>query len=111
MQYSQEVILLTIVGMMVVTYIPRLLPIALLSNKQFPAIVTQWLSYVPAAILSALLAPSLFIHEGNFSLSFDNMYLWSSIPVFIVAIRTKSFFGTIVTGMIVIAGWRYVLAM
>lgn len=111
MQYSQEIIILTIVGMMVVTYLPRLLPIALLSNKQFPPVVTQWLSYVPAAILSALLAPSLFINNGEFSLSFDNMYLWSAIPVFIVAIRTKSFFGTIVTGMVVIAGWRYVLAM
>ena len=93
MQYSQEVILLTIVGMMAVTYIPRLLPIVFLSNKELPQAVTQWLSYIPAAILSALLAPSLFIYEGEFSLSFDNMYLWSSLPVFLVAIRTKSFFG------------------
>ncbi|SIO09929.1 AzlD domain-containing protein [Halodesulfovibrio marinisediminis] len=111
MQYSPEIILLTIIGMMLVTYIPRLLPIALLSNKQFPEVITQWLSYVPAAILSALLAPSLFIHNGEFSLSFDNMYLWSAVPVFIVAVRTKSFFGTIITGMVVIAAWRYVLAI
>ncbi|OBQ55225.1 AzlD domain-containing protein [Halodesulfovibrio spirochaetisodalis] len=111
MQYSHEIIFLTIVGMMAVTYIPRLLPIALLSNKQFPEVVTRWLSFVPAAILSALLAPSLFIQDGSLSFSFDNKYLWSSIPVFIVAMRTKSFFGTILTGMIVIAGWRYVLSM
>lgn len=111
MHYSQEVIILTIIGMMAVTYIPRLLPIALLSKKQFPAVITQWLAYVPAAILSALLAPSLFINDGEFSVSFENMYLWAAIPVFIVAIKTKSFFGTILTGMIVIAAWRYLVAM
>lgn len=111
MQYSPELILMTIIGMMLVTYIPRLLPIALLSNKQFPQIITKWLGFVPAAILSGLLAPSLFINNGEFSLSFENMYLWSAVPVFLVAVRTKSFFGTIITGMLVIAVWRYILAM
>lgn len=109
MQYTEKIIFLTIVGMMAVTYIPRLLPIALLSKKKFPDVVSSWLGFVPAAILSALLAPSLFIHDDNFSLSFDNKYLWSAIPVFIVAYWTRSFFGTIVTGMLVIAGWRYLL--
>ena len=109
MQHSQEVVILTIIGMMLVTYIPRLLPIAFLSNRKMPQVVTDWLGFVPAAILAALLAPSLFVYEGEFSLTFDNQYLWSAIPVFIVAIRTKSFFGTIATGMAVIALWRFLL--
>jgi len=110
-EYTEEIILLTLAGMMAVTFIPRLLPIALLSNKKFPNSITRWLGYIPAAILSALLAPALLIHDGNFTVSFDNKYLWSSIPVFIVAVRTKSFFGTIATGMIVIAVWRYLLTI
>ena len=109
MQLNQEVIFITLFGMMAVTYLPRLLPIALLSNRKLPQVITDWLSYVPAAILSALLAPSLFLLDGEFSLSFDNMYLWSALPVFAVAIYTKSFFGTIATGMLVISGWRYLL--
>ena len=110
MQYTQELIILTIIGMMAVTYLPRVLPILFLSNKTLPPVVTQWLGYIPAAILSALLAPSLFIYEGKFSVSFDNMYLWSAVPVFAVAIKTKSFFGTILTGMVTIAAWRYLLS-
>ncbi|MCG8532029.1 MAG: AzlD domain-containing protein [Desulfovibrionales bacterium] len=110
MQYTQELIFYTLIGMMLVTYLPRVLPIAFLANKQLPQAVTDWLGFVPAAILAALLAPSLFIHDDVFDLSFDNQYLWSAIPVFLVAIKTKSFFGTIVTGMAVIALWRFLFA-
>jgi len=46
-----------IVGMMVVTYIPRLLPFLLISGKELPAKVTQFLTYVPYTALGALIIP------------------------------------------------------
>lgn len=44
-------------GMMVVTFIPRLIPFILISGKELPRKVTQFLEYVPYAALGALIIP------------------------------------------------------
>lgn len=46
-----------VIGMMVVTYIPRLLPFLLISGKELPPKVSQFLNYVPYATLGALIIP------------------------------------------------------
>lgn len=46
-----------ILGMMVVTFIPRLVPFILISDKGLPKKVTQFLEYVPYAALGALIIP------------------------------------------------------
>lgn len=47
-------------GMGLVTYIPRWLPLFYLAHRRLPQWLIDWLSLIPVAILSALLAPSLF---------------------------------------------------
>ncbi len=96
-----------IVGMGVVTFIPRLLPLLLLSTKTLPKIVIRWLGYIPVAVLSAMLFPALLINEKQLNLSNDNLFLIVSIPTFIVAIKTKSLFATVIAGMIMVALSRY----
>ena len=46
-----------IIGLMIVTYIPRLLPFILISNKKLPSKLTSFLEYVPYAGLGALIIP------------------------------------------------------
>lgn len=104
---DQRLILVTLVGMMAVTYIPRLLPALTLSSRELPPVVVKWLSYVPTAVLSAMLVPSLLAPEGMINLSFDNLYLWVAIPTFAVAMFTRNFFGTVATGMGLVAAVRY----
>lgn len=104
---DQKLILITIVGMMVVTYVPRFLPALALSSRNLPPVVVRWLSYIPTAVLSALLFPSLLINEGHLELSFSNFYLWAAFPTFIVMLLTRSFFGTVAVGMISVAAARY----
>ena len=53
-----EVLLIT--AMALVTYIPRLLPFALASRIRLPKSMQQALSYVPIAILSVIIAQSIF---------------------------------------------------
>jgi branched-subunit amino acid transport protein len=48
-----------IVGMGIVTYVPRWLPLIFLSRRQLPQWLVDWLDFIPVAILSALLAPLL----------------------------------------------------
>ena len=53
-------IILIVVGMAAVTYIPRLLPFLMLSNKQIPAKVDSFLKCIPVAAIGALIIPGVF---------------------------------------------------
>jgi len=64
-----------ILGTMVVTYIPRMLPLVLLSKTKLPKRVEDFLDYIPIAILGAILFQTLIIRESQVDLSIDNEYL------------------------------------
>ncbi len=104
---ADHLVLLIVIGMALVTYLPRVLPVWLLSNREFPPVVARWLSYVPSAILSALLAPSLLIQDGQIALNLQNLPLLAAVPTFLVAWRTGSFFGTVAVGMGCVAAARW----
>ena len=96
---------ITIIGMMFVTFVPRVIPILLLSGRKIPKIIERWLSLIAPAILSALLMPELLLdRSGEASvLSFYNIYLFAALPTFFVAWRTKSLFGAVATGIAIVA--------
>jgi len=91
--------LYVVLGMGIVTYVPRWLPLVFLSRRELPEWFEQWLDLIPAAILSALILPIL-ITTG------DPRYLDCMRPEFIVAIptllfslKTRSLAGTVIFGM------------
>lgn len=96
-------IFLMILGMGMVTYLPRLLPAWLLRGRQMPDFVVSWLKYIPVAILAALLFPSLVIQDGRMNLSTQNLYLWAAIPAIFTAWKTKNMFATVIVGMVIVA--------
>lgn len=51
--------LLLILGMMIVTYIPRLIPVVMLSQKPMPPVVRQFLLFIPYTALGALIIPGV----------------------------------------------------
>ncbi len=104
---DETLVLATIVGMTLVTYIPRVIPVLALASRTLPEPVIRWLSFVPTAVLSAMLFPSLLLKEGSFDFSSENFFLWASIPALLLAWRTKSFFGTVALGMGLVALGRY----
>ncbi|NQU65495.1 MAG: AzlD domain-containing protein [SAR324 cluster bacterium] len=106
---DQKLIFFTILGMTLVTFVPRFLPLFFLANRSLPSIVQRWLSYVPSAVLAAMLFPSLFVKDKQVLLSFDNLYLMAAIPTFLVAFKSKSLFGTVITGMLLVASVRFLL--
>lgn len=106
--------LLLIGGMALVTYIPRVLPLWFLSSRSLHPSFMRWLEMIPPAVLAALLAPSLFLHKDaagaeQLFFSTDNVFLLAAVPAFLVAAKTKSFFGTVATGMVAVALLRYFL--
>lgn len=104
---DQTTIFVTIVGMGVVTYLPRLLPVWLLSQRTLPPVVVAWLRFVPVAVLAALLLPGLVVREGQINVGLNNIFLWAAIPALLVAWRTRSFFGTVLVGMGLVALLRW----
>ena len=104
---DQELALLTVLGMAVVTYLPRLLPTLLLSSRPLSPTITTWLGYVPVAVLSAMLLPALLVPEKHLDLSLDNLFLLAALPTFVVAGVTRSLFAAVLTGVGLVAGARY----
>jgi branched-subunit amino acid transport protein len=96
-----------VAGMSLVTLLPRVLPILLLSGRKLPSIVERWLGLIAPAILSALLLPELlFVRDTASSvsvISIPNTFLLAGIPSFFVAWRTKSLYKTVVVGISVVA--------
>lgn len=102
-------ILLAILGSAVVTFLPRVLPLGLLSRFNLPGWLTRWLSYVPIAVLAALLAQSVLISDGRIDVSPDNLSLLAAIPTLLVAARTRSLIWTVLTGVAAMALLRLLL--
>ncbi len=93
-------ILLIILGMTLVTYLPRVLPLIALNRLPLPTLLYRWLSYVPVAVLAALLGPSLAIPRGELELGFTNTFLIAAIPTFFVALKTRSMAVTVLVGIL-----------
>ncbi|AIQ52634.1 AzlD domain-containing protein [Paenibacillus sp. FSL R7-0331] len=93
-------IFLIILGAALVTFIPRVLPLMLLSRITIPGWGMRWLNYMPIAVMSALIAQELFIDGGRFSALSTNVELIAALPTFWVAVKTRSLLGTVITGVI-----------
>jgi branched-subunit amino acid transport protein len=100
---AETTLILTILGMALVTYLPRLLPAWFLRGRELPGFLAAWLKYIPAAVLAALLLPSLLVEGGELHLAWDNLYLWAALPALLVAWRTRNMFATLFMGMAVVA--------
>ncbi|WP_310833109.1 AzlD domain-containing protein [Paenibacillus pedocola] len=93
-------IFLIILGAALVTFIPRVLPLMLLSRITIPEWGMRWLNYMPIAVMSALVAQELFVDEGRFAALSTNVELIAALPTFWVAVKTRSLLGTVVTGVL-----------
>lgn len=108
---DQKIIFITIVGMMLVTYIPRLFPLLFLSGKNLPPLFVSWLKMVPPAVLAAMLFPTLLVKEKSFALGFDNLFFLAALVTFPVAWKTKSLFATVLVGMGCVALGRFLMVV
>ncbi|MBW6509692.1 MAG: AzlD domain-containing protein [Desulfuromonadales bacterium] len=87
------------IGMGLVTYLPRALPLLYLSHKKMPQGLIDWLGYIPVAVLGALLAPILFIDTTIAAITFGKLEFLVAIPTLIFAVKTRSLGGTVLVGM------------
>lgn len=91
--------LLIVIGMGIVTFLPRWFPLFFLSKRKLPDPLVEWLDLIPAAILSALLIPELIISGNPRHFDLFRPELLAAVPTFIFALKSKSLGGTVVVGM------------
>lgn len=93
-------LILCIVGMCLVTLLPRVLPVRLLAGRTLPPLLERWLSFVPVSVLAALVAPELLLTQGQLNLSADNLFLVAAAPTLLACWYKKgSLFGALAVGM------------
>jgi len=90
---------LVILGMSVVTVSLRMSLLVLPPGVQLPPSLRHALRFVPAAALTAIWAPELFLQKGALYLSFENERLLAGIVAIAVAWRWRHTYVTIFAGL------------
>jgi len=92
--------ILIFLGMGLVTYLPRWLPLFVLAKRNLPEWFVEWLDLIPASILSVLLLPELVTAGVPRNLVLFQPKLLVAVPTFLFALKTKSLGGTVIVGMV-----------
>ncbi len=108
---SAASVALIILGMGIVTYAIRLSLIALLGRVEVRPFVRRALRFVPPAVLSAIIAPELFLPGGTLDLSPGNARLLAGACAALVVWRTKNVFLAIAVGMLAFWVLRAILPL
>ncbi|MFQ3534873.1 MAG: AzlD domain-containing protein [Aggregatilineales bacterium] len=98
-----------VAGMALVTFAARYPVLAFFGKLNPPQYVLQALKFVPPAVLTAIIVPSVLMPEGELSLQSQNAFLVAGLSAALIAWRTKNLLLTIVLGMAVFWLWRALL--
>ncbi|MBO4301359.1 MAG: AzlD domain-containing protein [Desulfovibrio sp.] len=92
-------LLLCLLGSVAATLLPKVLPLTFLKGDSLPPLLRQWLSFVPVAVMAALVGPDVFFYEGQFNASTSNLFLMVALPSLLLAWWSKNYFLTIAFGL------------
>ncbi|MBO4314283.1 MAG: AzlD domain-containing protein [Desulfovibrio sp.] len=82
-----------------VSVAPKVIPITLLKGDRLPKVARDWLSFVPVAVMAALVGPDIFFFGGRFDVSFGNLFLMAALPSIVVGCVFKNYFVTLAFGI------------
>ena len=99
---SSATLALTILGMGLITFTIHMALFLLPAGAQLPEWLLRALRYVPAAVLSAIIAPELLMPGGVFDLSLGNERLLAGVVAILVAWRTRNVIWTVGVGLVVL---------
>ncbi|WP_025715934.1 AzlD domain-containing protein [Paenibacillus sp. 1-18] len=95
-------VLYIIIGGMIVTAIPRIIPFVVLQKLALPRPVLQWLSYIPICIFTALVMENLLVRTEN-SVILNGQVLIAVLPTLVTALWSKNLLATVVVGIVSMA--------
>jgi len=95
----QVTIWAVVVGMAVLNFLVRFVPIAVVSRIDLPKPVARWLSFVPISVMGALVAGEVLRPNGVWGNPFTGANLYAAIITALVFRYTRSFLGATIAGM------------
>jgi len=95
-----------VAGMALVTFAARYPVLAFFGRLNPPPYVLQALKFVPPAVLTALIVPSVLLPEGELAVQLQNAALVAGVLAALIAWRTRNLLLTIVLGMAAFWLWR-----
>jgi len=90
---------LAIAGVTLSGFVTRASFVVFGARLRLPAVVEQALRFAPAAVLGAIVAPALLLHQGRPEFNLGNYRLLAALVAGLVMGRTRSMIGTIAAGM------------
>jgi branched-subunit amino acid transport protein len=101
-----------IAGMAVVTFGIRYSMFVIAERFEFPAKLENTLRFVPPAVLTAIIVPTVLIPNGEtIELSYTNPYLVGALVAFGIGWIKRNLLLTIVSGMLAFWGWQWLLSL
>jgi branched-subunit amino acid transport protein len=98
-----------VIGMALVTYALRASFLLLPPGIDTPPLLKRALRYVPAAVLTAIWAPEIFLQGGELALGLENERLLAGAVAVAVAWRWRMTFPTIVAGLLALHFFDWLL--
>ncbi|MFK8018474.1 MAG: AzlD domain-containing protein [Pseudomonadales bacterium] len=95
-----------IAAMALVTYVPRYLPLALAGKVVLPPLLIKALDFVPTAVLTAIIAQSALIRDGEMFLSLGNHHALAALAAFVAAVLSRQMFLSITVGLVSFAALK-----
>ncbi|MDA3959046.1 AzlD domain-containing protein [Oceanispirochaeta sp.] len=106
----QEAIM--IAGMLAVTFLVRYVLLAMADHFQMPSLMERALYYVPPAVLTAIILPSVLLPQGRWDISWGNAYIFGSLAALGAGIlmRKHTLMASIICGLFVFFLWRFLFS-
>jgi branched-subunit amino acid transport protein len=102
--------LFLVAGMAFVTLAVRYPLLAFLSKGTLPSYLLAALKFIPPAVLTAIVVPTLLAPNGTeLNLSLRNDYLIAGLVTVVVAWRSKNLLLTLGIGMATLWLWRFLI--
>lgn len=108
----QHTIVAVIVGMGVVNFCLRFIPMAALSRIALPKSLMRWLSFVPISVMGALFAKEVLLPSTEYSPMAANPGIYGALVSMLVFKLSKSFIGSTLAGVgfYLMVRWVFTLA-
>ncbi|AQS41370.1 MAG: Azaleucine resistance protein AzlD [Candidatus Tokpelaia hoelldobleri] len=90
---------LAITAASLVAILIRIVPVLFFANRTFPAILRNWLSFVPVAILSALVAGQI-IGDKSFTSFGVSVALLATLAATLAGLLSRSLLGTVLAAVL-----------
>jgi branched-subunit amino acid transport protein len=96
-------------GMGAVNYALRITPFAALAKARLPRPVLRWLSFVPVAVMAALVVGEVARPGGEWVVPWLNPWLYAALGTAAAYRLSRSFLGATVIGIALFVGARWAL--